>query len=381
RNAGNDTAYSYLRDNMNQNLVRDRNITSQAMAECVVFIDGEFWGFYTLTEKIGDSYIKSHYGIKKKDVVIIKNAEVEEGTDDDWREWNDTIAKYARADMTADENYSAFCADFDVDSVAEYFSMQIYWCNSDWPWNNVAVWKSRTIDSENSYADGRWRMLLFDTDFSAGLFQNNETTFRADGFSRVKNYKDSLSRTFFQLMRNSDFKERFYTVFMDMANGNFSSERTDRMLENYVEAYRTPIIDTLERFYAGSFVYRDGTSRFDTECGVIRDFYRNRFGFAVDDLKNHIGLSGSLKKINIQCNAWQGRVEINTLKPDFSSGSWKGQYFSDYEITLKAIPEKNYKFVRWEVIGATADKNLLERAELKIKPENDIYIRAVYDKK
>ncbi|MDE5584635.1 MAG: lamin tail domain-containing protein [Ruminococcus sp.] len=33
RNAGNDTAYSYLRDNMNQNLVRDRKITSKAMAE------------------------------------------------------------------------------------------------------------------------------------------------------------------------------------------------------------------------------------------------------------------------------------------------------------------------------------------------------------
>ena len=58
---------------MNQNLVADRNMAVQATNECLVFLDGEFWGIYQITEKVNDDYLSSHYGINKKDAVIIKN--------------------------------------------------------------------------------------------------------------------------------------------------------------------------------------------------------------------------------------------------------------------------------------------------------------------
>lgn len=380
RNAGNDTSFSYLRDNINQSLVSDRGLTMQTMDECVVFIDGEFWGFYTLTEKVSDSYIKNHYGVKKKDVVIIKNNDVEEGDNEDWQDWNDTIRKYAGMNMTADENYKAFCEDFDVDSFIEYFAVQIYWCNADWPWNNFAVWKSKNTDESNPYADGRWRMLLFDTDFSTGLFRNTDTGYRADGFSRIRGYSDSFSRTFCQLLRNPEFKERFCMTFMDIANGNFSPEKTEKIIDYYREAYRQPILDTCERFYAGAFTSNSGASRFDSECDIIADFYKNRFAYATDDLKNHLGISGSLKNVTVISNGRQGRVDVNTISPDFTANFWRGKYFSDYKITFKAYPEKDFKFVKWEVTGAELSEKQLENPEIEIAPENDISVKAVYEK-
>ena len=65
RNGGNDVGAAYFRDTINQQLVADRDFAHQAMSECVLFIDGEFWGVYQLTEKISDDYINSHYGIKR----------------------------------------------------------------------------------------------------------------------------------------------------------------------------------------------------------------------------------------------------------------------------------------------------------------------------
>ncbi|MCM1507609.1 MAG: CotH kinase family protein [Ruminococcus flavefaciens] len=379
RNAGNDTAYSYLRDNINQKLISDRDLTMQTMEECMVFIDGEFWGFYTLTEKTDDGFIKNHYGIKKKNVAIIKNSELEEGTEEDLQDWNSLILKSARTDMTVDENYAEFCSNVDIDSLIEYFAVQIYWCNGDWPWNNLAVWRSDKIDKSNTYSDGKWRMLLFDTDFTTGLYKNTDTVYTSDTFARLNGYTDSISRTFMNLLRNPDFKEKFCTVFMDLANYNFSPERTDKIIEEYREKYRQQILDTCERFYASTFIGADGVSRFDSEMDVIADFYRNRFTYATDSLKRSLWLGGSLNNVTVR-KSTQGNVTVNTVTPDISGKDWCGQYFSDYKITLKAVAKSGYEFEKWEITGTKLSAKEIKSPEINILPDSDITVKAVFKK-
>lgn len=378
RNAGNDIAFSYLRDNINQKLISDRPLTMQTMNECILFIDGEFWGFYTLTEKTDDSFIKNHYGIKKKNVAVIKNNELEEGTNDDLKDWNSLLSKAARTDMTVDENYKEFCRHVDTDSMIEYFAAQIYWCNSDWPSNNFAVWRSDKIDDSNPYADGKWRMLLFDTDFTTGLYQNNDTRYTSDGFSRINSYGDNISRTFMHLLRNEEFKEKFCTVFMDLANYNFSPERTDKIIEEYKEKYSQQISDTNERFYASTFTMANGVRRFDNEMNTIKDFYRNRFTYASDSLKRITG-SGSLNSVTLRKNA-NGSININTITPDISVKDWCGQYFSDYGITLKAVPDDGYEFDKWEITGTKILKAEIKSSKIIITPDNDVTVKAVFKK-
>lgn len=378
RNAGNDTAYSYLRDNINQSLVSDRPLTMQSMNGCILFINGEFWGFYTLTEKTDDSFIKNHYNIKKKNVAIIKNSQLEEGTDEDLQDWNALITKYARTDMTIDENYKEFCRYVDTDSLIEYFAVQTYWCNGDWPWNNFAVWRSDSIDDANPYADGKWRMLLFDTDFTTGLYKNNDTRYTADTFSRLNGYDDSISRIFMHLLRNPDFREKFCTVFMDLANFNFSPENTDRIIEEYREKYRQQISDTNERFYSSTFTSPNGVDRYDSELDVISDFYRNRPVYASDSLRRITG-SGSLKNVTLKKNS-HGSISINTITPDISGKDWCGQYFSGYKVTLKAVPENNYEFVRWEISGTDVLKAETQLSKIVISPDDDVTVKAVFRK-
>lgn len=378
RNAGNDIAYSYLRDNINQSLVSDRPLTMQAMESCILFIDGEFWGFYTLTEKTDDGFIKNHYGIKKKNVAIIKNNELEEGTDEDLQDWNSFILKSARTDMTVDENYREFCRYVDIDSFIEYFAVQTYWCNGDWPWNNFAVWRSDKTDNSNPYSDGRWRMLLFDTDFTTGLYKNNDTVYTADTFSRLDGYSDSISRTFIHLLKNPEFKEKFCTVFMDLANYNFSPERTDKIIEDYRNKYRQQISDTNERFYASTFTSANGSGRFDSEIDTIVDFYRNRFTYASDSLRRITG-SESLKSVTLR-KSLHGNISINTINPDISVKDWCGQYFSGYKVTLKAIPEDGYKFEKWEVSGVKLSASEIKSPEINIVHDSDMTVRAVFRK-
>lgn len=378
RNAGNDIAYSYLRDYINQSLISDRKLTSQAMNSCILFVDGEFWGFYMLTEKTDDSFIKSHYGIKKKNVAIIKNSELEEGSEEDLSDWNSIISKAARTNMTIDENYKEFCRYVDTDSLAEYFAVQIYWCNYDWPYNNFAVWRSNKIDESNIYSDGKWRMLLFDTDFTTGLYNNSNINYTADVFSRLSGYSDNISKTFMNLLKNSEFKEKFCNVFMDLANYNFSKEKTSQFIEYCRNNYRQQISDTNERFYASTFTSSGGVSRFDSEMDTIAGFYQNRFTYAADSLKKATN-SGSLQNVVLLRNK-NGTININTINPDISENSWCGQYFADYKITLKAVPEDGYIFERWEIFGAELSETEKISSEIKIVPDSNVMIRAVFVK-
>ena len=43
-----------------------------------------------------------------------------------------------------------------------------------------------------------------------------------------------------------------------------------------------------------------------------------------------------------------GSVTVNTSLLDLSSGSWSGQYFTDYPITVTAAANDGYKFVGWK---------------------------------
>ncbi len=378
RNAGNDVSYSYFRDNINQSLISDRTLTSQAMNACILFIDGEFWGLYTLTEKTDDNFIKSHYNIKKKNVAIIKNNQLEEGEEQDLTDWNSFIAKSARTDMTIDENYKEFCRYIDTDSLAEYFAVQIYWCNYDWPYNNFAVWRSDKIDSSNIYSDGKWRMLLFDTDFTTGLYKNSNTSYTADIFSQLNSYNDNISRTFMNLLKNQEFKQKFCTIFMDLANYNFNPEKTDKTVEYYRNKYHQQISDTNERFYSSTFTSSNGISRFDSEMDTIADFYRNRFTYASDSLRRTTG-SNSLHSVTL-CQNKNGSINLNTINPDISNSNWCGQYFSDYKITLKAVSKNGYKFDKWEISGTELSTTETKSAEISIIPDNDITVKAIFKK-
>ena len=63
----------------------------------------------------------------------------------------------------------------DMENFIDYQGSQIFFDNTDWPGNNIKFWRPR-VD------DGRWRWVLYDTDFGFGIwnasnFANNTLAF------------------------------------------------------------------------------------------------------------------------------------------------------------------------------------------------------------
>lgn len=367
RNGGNDAGGFYFRDSVNQQLVSDRNMATQAMSECILFIDGEFWGIYQITEKVSDGYIKSHYGIDKDDVAIIKNSELEEGTDQDLQDWDDLISGVANGSIS----YKQFAEKVDVQSFMDYFASEIYIANSDWPQNNTAVWRSRAIDPENPYSDGKWRMFLFDTELGQGMYGSQQNSANADSFSRIRQNTDTLSKAFTKLMSDKDFATEFSRTFMDIANYNFDTEKTTAEVNKFTK-YQEPVADTYKRF---SFTSQ-GASKFQQEASTVASFYNSRFNNAVRTLKQAASLTSELTDVTVQNNSSKGIVKLNTLS--INEDSWTGQYHSDYEMTATAEPLEGVTFDHWEITGTELTSGSTTSATIGFRADGSVTIKAVY---
>ncbi len=373
RNAGNDAQYSRFRDRLNQTLVSDRNLTVQAMEPCIVFINGEYWGQYDITEKLSDDFISSHYDVKKKDVCIIKNEELEEGDESGLTDFEALHSWINETDLSTDENYAQLCEKVDMQSFADYMTSEIYFSNQDWGGNNMALWKSLSVDSSNPYADGKWRFILFDTEYSVNLYGMNSAS--TNSFNNVIQGESFLSDLYRAAMKNESFRKQFCLTFMDMANENFDSQRIQQLINEFSSTYHDSTIDTFNRFWpdwpGGNFA----ESNLSKEIDSIKTFYNSRFSSITSSLKTSNSLSGSLASVTLKNDNSKGRLKINTITPNLSNGSWEGQYYTDYPVTVTAQPEIGYKLAYFE----TSDGERYYTSTAEIPFSSAVTITAVYE--
>ncbi|MBR1459751.1 MAG: CotH kinase family protein [Oscillospiraceae bacterium] len=374
RNGGNDTSYAFFRDSINQALVSDRSFATQATNECIVLIDGEFWGIYQITEKLGKDYLKDHYGVKGSDVAIVKNNALEEGTDQDLADWDNLQQGVANGSIS----YEQFCEKVDIQSYIDYYAAQIYWCNADWPQNNNCAWRCNAIDETNPYADGKWRMFLFDTEYNTGLYSDNNTSVNANVFSRISSNTDDWSRCFTKLLSYDAFRLQFASTMMDLANYNFAPDRTKPVISFYQQNYQQQILDTFARFYSRDLSGQKGQQRFNEEYSTITNFYNQRPDAAERTMRQALSLRGDAKKLTVNSPEAEGYVQLNTLTLDDVGSTWSGKYHSDYDLHLTAVPKPGSSFSHWEITGGTITEGTEQSASVSVKMDGDTTITAVY---
>ncbi len=272
RNGGNDTEYSKIRDIFVQNQLKNRAYQIQATKPCVLFLNGEYWGLYNLTEKYSDDNLEGTFGIDKTNIISFKEGELDEGEEAD-QKYFDELMEFADKDFTKKSVYEDFCKVMDIDSFADYYATQIYIANYDWSQEkNYQIWRVRTTDDANQYADGKWRYLLFDTEYSLGLY--GHTNAETDSFTTTLT-NDEL---FAAVMENTTFQKKFLKALKEIGSKNFEPEACKSALEKYTAQYKDLMQDFYTRFYGEDTWLR---TSFDSNVREMRDFVDNRYDFIV----------------------------------------------------------------------------------------------------
>ena len=291
RNGGNDEILK-IRDRLNQEMAAGRSFGTQEQTECVVFLDGEFWGLYNITEKLNESYVAAHYHVKKDSVCLIKDPlEFIEGEVkglDDFRE----LVALADSDLSGEDSYECVADVIDMNSFEEYMATELIITNMDFNNNNFALWKTDTVDSSNPYADGKWRFLLYDTEHGQGM----STLCNADKdmFDWMHGVRSWNFQLLFSLLENSPrFRTEFAQAYISLCNENFNPDRVLNRLEELRPSYQDALAESFDRFQRSqndddAEEDTDTESVLEAEFDKLRTFWESRADYAKAHLASYL---------------------------------------------------------------------------------------------
>lgn len=373
RNGGNDLFSLKFKCPWTQSLVSDLSFATQNDRLVVCFLNGEYWGVYTMNDVYDDNFIETNYGVPTKDAIMVKVDEMQAGTEEDYKLFRDAMVYIENNDMTKQENYVKACELFDMDSLLDYFATEIYIGNQDWLWNNWACWRSRSTGKTDSECqDGKWRFMLYDTEYSMDLYGNG-SDYKFDLLKDLINKKDGyFGKMFASLMKNNEFKSKFIVTIEKVANVNFNVKYASAKLSQYCNEYTPYLRDHFKRFIGWQSV--DGIKR---NAESWKKWLENRQGYLPTMLKNDLNLSSSAtNKVSISISTEAGgTVTLEGTKIKFTSGKWDGKFLPGYKIVLKAEANEGYVFTGWS--GSFNGKD----PAIRINPSKPLNLKANFAKK
>lgn len=362
RNSGSDFGKTQFRDALMSEMVDGWDIDKQDYRPAHVYINGKYWGIYNIREKVNRFFIESHNeGVDADSIDLIEHRFTRKrGSAQHYFR----LLKYLEEhDLSDPANYAYVNTQMDVENFMDYEAAQIYFDNQD-AGGNIKYWRPQT-------PDGRWRWILYDTDWGFGLhsryaYRNNSLAFHTEPNGPA--WPNPPWSTFLlrKLLENADFRRAFVNRFADRLNTCFSEEQSVALVDSFYQAYLPEIPRHLERWNLSR-------SNWEDEVSIVRTFARERPAYMRMHLMERFH-TGPQHRFVVSTNEG-GRLLIND-NISVSNDSLEVTYFERYPIKLRVVAHHGYRFSHWE--GIDADETL---RELTLAPNRGIrQIRAVFER-
>ena len=357
RNGSNDNGFATIRDPYLQQLVAGDGLRFETAATrpVVCFINGEYWGLYTLTEEYTDQYIEYHYGLDHDNVVTVKCQSIEDGQPEDVELFRSAFDFIMNGDMADPALYAQAETLMDMGSFADYTAYQLYILNLDSHLQNSnwQVWRVREPDGSSPYADGRWRWMVYDVDNAAGLYTDG-ASYDVDNLTPVligEGYQwRHPAKVLISLLDSDAFRQEFARALCDVRNLYFRPDRTEETLRRMNAQYNPYLPDTFRRF-GPEWALWDIHEYITEEIEKIHDFLTGRYNHFLPLMQQALRLPDP---VNVQVYVQgAGQVVINHRTDVPLAGDALLTYFPGGAIAVTAIPAEGSTFAGWQVNGGT----------------------------
>ncbi len=365
RNSGNDFGNTMMRDAFIQSVTMHRmDLDYLAYEPAVIFINGQYYGIENLRERSSSDYLYSNYGLDDGDVRIIEATNLGVDTDKDIAtdpEYLELCQFVKSVDIVSADGYEQVCKKIDVDEFINYMIAQIYIGNTDWPYNNVKMWKVKGID--------KWRWIYFDTDFGfdSGRTNHNSLTFalgeNSSGIIGGYSIQPEWSVILFKrLMLNETFKNKFIDRFAIHISTTY---KPDRVIH---------IMDSISSKISNEITYHKSrwglSNNFTSTLNSMKSFTNARGNNVLNHIGNRLIGSTATFTINLSSNIKSSNYLLNNEPVIDDIASIK--YFKGRKITLKANPVSGYRFKHWAQDGYVEELLIMNNSVWKYYDGNGL---------
>lgn len=256
---------------LSQTVAATLDIDAMAVRQTVVFINGEYWGIYTLEESPDEHYVEDHYGFDDEQVNILKYwGVIQNGDGTDWWGYYTWINT---ADLSQPEEAAYAFSRIDMPSFIDYMLLEIYSANLDWPQNNVLQWQAE--------AGTTFRWLFYDGDgcFTRPYYNAFENSLNQGGNSRV----------FKHFLENKDFRDDFYQRYVELLDSAFSVP----YLQSVLDAYRLTVEGEIES-QSERFGFPINITRWNEDMEKAVKFFHTRNDYFQQEILSYISIDDTL---------------------------------------------------------------------------------------
>ena len=281
-----------IEDVVAQEIVKKIGLEQQNFQAVIVFINGEYWGLHTIRDRLDENYLAYKFNLNKDSFDIIDgnpsiDYEVIHGNNS---EYLNLITFVKNNDLNEHKNYNYINSKIDLDNFIDYYSVEMFFANHDWPIHNIKMWKKKN--------NGKWRFILYDLD---GGFTGNRRDHTLNMFERLSNEVDcgscgnspEATLLFRSLMENEQFRKKFSSRYKEIIEKYMSPERTLAVVDSIANIYQINMQSHINRWrYPWSL--KNHWKR-DVENN-IKNFLRNREESTLLNLNNYLEKTKSIEK-------------------------------------------------------------------------------------
>lgn len=362
RNGANDREFAGVRDELSQQLARDYGYpVTQNTTPAAVFLNGEYYGYAWLHENYNEDHLATYFGGNKENYEIVSNTEdADEGSERALADYG-RLLEYYDKDLTDDKTFEELCSLVDIDNLMQYYCMQIFISNKDWPGNNYKAFRYYPSEGEeitSEYQDGRWRFMFFDAEFAWSLYGE---------VPRLNTLKDLLegthmsgeSKALIALLKREDMKRKYAAYMSDLTAYAFEESHINEVLDSLCEKSDNEQMYALRHGITSEWA---NENTFADSRQQIRDFARVRRTIVFRDMNRLFGWESDTYDVSV--TSAKGAVTVLSSQKKKGAGTLSAQYSRECSVPLSAAAAEGWQFVCWEINGEEYDS-----PELVITPD------------
>ncbi len=331
----------------------DLNVDMRRGERCVAYVNGQYWGVYSIREKVSDAdYTKFYYGQDKYNIQYLMNwgsTWAQYGGSQAFQDWDEIHSFAINNDMSNQANYEQVAAEIDVTSLVDYILVNSFAVCTDWINWNTSWW--RGIDPNGDHK--KWGYVLWDEDATFNHYINytnvpNEDPDADPCYPEQINLDPEQHIVLLnKLLENDEFRQYYITRYMDLNNTVFTEEEALGTLEGI----ESSIAGEMPRHTSR---WGGNVNEWEGNVQKVKDFILDRIAFLPGGLNECYDLSGPYDvSLNVEPEG-AGQIKFNSLTIDYGDYTWNGEYHGGIDMNIEAVQSNSdYVFDHWELDNHT----------------------------
>jgi hypothetical protein len=234
---------TYVRDPLVRDIFMDMGEPASSGDFTHLFLNGDYWGLYNISERYDDAFCDIHIESGDWDVVKPGPDELQnaiEATEGDLAAWNDFMRWTRSSDFAGESNYKELGQWVEVDNLLNFYILNIYSQNHDWPRHNWYAARKRD--------KGRWIFMPWDCEWAFGT--------GSEGYSHSMNIWDviegqvqyPLPSLLSKLKKSGQFRDQVAIRCATLFTAQLSQDNLLSLLEKRLDQIRGAIPFEAERW-------------------------------------------------------------------------------------------------------------------------------------